>query len=1085
MRKEILRKYDFLIDFLMDIFNINTEEFKSDIQKSVKVVSVNLEKLGNELKNTWKSFYEKSYDFISIQKEYIEKFQPWKEKYNAFRAIKNNYDLLNFLENYFSTWMKLSFESKDISENEIADILRHEKPTFSLLTQKYLGSYTNLDVFEGNLLQLKVHLKLKKYRTETYSLVIIFSFWFENTKKSGGSSLEFINENYKDTMTAYNVIKKLKSLDYVEDSLELKKKETGNKFITSSYSLIEKDFRPSNNLILEILSGNPIILFKQLVSHLYQVDEVIQNYTQEQNFSPTSYFENLTIELKQFLLKGKELFLKAEDLFQKSKVSKDKMKPELSIVTEGDKIPFEQVIAFFKNALENDKHNDLKMSEDKGFRTQNQIYDEYKENINASKPTFYNYFETLKFESFLEVRNKSGKGGGKEYRYKEIPADSDYLQKESDEIAKGEDQKNLTSERIEIQEALTSYNNKNYNQSIQIFTRVLTSKELQSDPTLYCASLYYLGRSYFKNGEYKKALENFNKAYMRNQSLYNVRYSLVESYLNLQLYEDALTHVNEIIYDIRNLFETSKMNLNHDYIFVRPFDLEIYDKVHPELIEKNLFSQFLILLNKPSIKAGLYPPPNPKLSKEIIDNVSRNILSIQILYKKYLGSAFLKLEIFRRQFFREVAGKNNDKAMELTKDFLQYYQELLEDQIIQQPLPNKDYEGYISYFKGISMIFNLPEIYKKIVQEFPNFEMYTVYPKNYYLFKFEQFYDFLSWANGILFKDFKSDDRILHLQHLSKRRIRRERITNPVLNAEYYFLEAYINLNYLMDDRIKSEEDLNQSLDLTLISSVEEVFKHYDEYHSRWSGTRHPIFFIDMANKAHDYCKKHQFILLTKLTKNILKSTQEKLDIVEKLRLERRNKVINKKLEILNEKYNNISENINLTFQMKPKEGFIHFIQFRLKRELERVLREKVGTLTFNVHLFNPELNKDVIKALSKETLHRESVEGRTRTFFIVKMELEENKTDNSIIIKTMHFRDLEKESGGFGETLDKVNWLIYNAINLNINSFTVRLAPEDCEKYRKYFDKEFKIEYDNEYFDFTLLENWENNEITLKIKKF
>lgn len=278
------------------------------------------------------------------------------------------------------------------------------------------------------------------------------------------------------------------------------------------------------------------------------------------------------------------------------------------------------------------------------------------------------------------------------------------------------------------------------------------------------------------------------------------------------------------------------------------------------------------MLNKPSIKVGLYPPPNPKLSKEIIGNVSRNILSIQILYKKYLSSVFLKLEIFRRQFFREVVRKNNDKAMELTKDFLQYYQELLEDQIIQQPLPNKDYESYISYFKGISMIFNLPEIYKKIVQEFPNFEKYTVYPKNYYLFKFEQFYEFLNWVNGILFKDFKRDDRILHLQHLSKRSTKKERITNPILNAEYYFIETYINLNYLMDDRIKSEENLNQTLDLALISSVEEVFKHYDEYHSRWSGSRHPIFFIDMANKAHNYCNKHQFILLTKLTKNILKT---------------------------------------------------------------------------------------------------------------------------------------------------------------------------------------------------------------------
>ncbi|GAI72673.1 unnamed protein product, partial [marine sediment metagenome] len=50
--------------------------------------------------------------------------------------------------------------------------------------------------------------------------------------------------------------------------------------------------------------------------------------------------------------------------------------------------------------------------EEKGFRTKNQIYDEYKHNIDGSKPTFYYYFENLKLESFLELRNKLGKGCG-------------------------------------------------------------------------------------------------------------------------------------------------------------------------------------------------------------------------------------------------------------------------------------------------------------------------------------------------------------------------------------------------------------------------------------------------------------------------------------------------------------------------------------------------------------------------------------------------------------------------------------------------------------------------------------------------
>ncbi len=63
-------------------------------------------------------------------------------------------------------------------------------------------------------------------------------------------------------------------------------------------------------------------------------------------------------------------------------------------------------------------------------------------------------------------------------------------------------------------------------------------------------------------------------------------------------------------------------------------------------------------------------------------------------------------------------------------------------------------------------------------------------------------------------------------------------------------------------------------------------------------------------------------------------------------------------------------------------------------------------------------------------------------------------------------------------------DWLIYDAINLNLNSFIIRLVPEDIKKYIDYFKKDFKIEYENEYFEFNTLEHLENNEITLKIKK-
>ena len=85
-----------------------------------------------------------------------------------------------------------------------------------------------------------------------------------------------------------------------------------------------------------------------------------------------------------------------------------------------------------------------------------------------------------------------------------------------------------------------------------------------------------------------------------------------------------------------------------------------------------------------------------------------------------------------------------------------------------------------------------------------------------------------------------------------------------------------------------------------------------------------------------------------------------------------------------------------------------------------------------------------------------------------------------SIIIKQLN----KRESGAFGETLDKINWMIYNAINLNLNSFTIRFDPEEREQYHGYFENDFTNEYENNYFKFNILENWEDGEIIIRIRK-
>lgn len=1084
LEQDTYGKYEFLIEFLVDIFNINTEELEIDTPQGIKIVSTDLKKLSNDLKNRWVSLLENSHDFSSIQKEYIQKLQPWKEKFDAFKQVKNKSEFIKFLEKYFSTWMKLSFQNKDISRREIFDIIKHEKPLISLSIPKYIGSYKSLSILKNDFFGLTAHLKLKKYKTVTYSLIIIFSFWFENIKDTWKAEIDVINKDYQNSMIAYEIIKKLKSMKFKESSLIFESQEKGNQFIISPYIKAYNLPRPSNNLIIEILSINPIFLFEEFVSYLYSIEDIIQFNLKNQDLSPHTYFKNLTLELQQFLLKGKELFLKAEDFLELPHEHKDKINKDIVKEPEDLKISFNQIIAFFKDALERDKTNETISPEDKGFRTQNQIFDDYKDEIDASKPTFYNYFDSLQLETYLEVRNKSGKGGGKEYKYKEFKSKSGQTIKKDLEFKDEEDKEDLSSERIEIQGALSYYNNHYYEKAIQIFEHVLHSKKLSLDLNLYFTCLYYLGRSYFKIGNYKKALESFDKIYMKNRDLYNNNYALAESYLQLQDNESALLIIDEIILEIKEIFQKTNINLNLDYLFVAPFDKECFEILHPKLTEEDIYSEYSVITNKSSIKISPFYYPQSRITQVNYDIVNRNIISLQILYKKYLSSVILKLEILRREFFNQVLKNNNDKIIHIVEEFISHIKYIEENSYLYS-LSTKDVEIYISYYKGLSKLFKIVDAEKRISFEFPQIEGNGGYPKNRYCYqKFNQYYSSLSYYNEIFFTDFENRDRIFHLVTLSKGYPLRGGILEPILKAEYYFLQAYVNLYYLIDTRIQEEEELNNKLDFEDIMSTQDVFKKHDDFHSRWFGSRHPKLFIEMAEEAHNYCKRHKFENFLNPTEIILNETQKKYEVIEKLRFERRKKGIDKKLQILSAKYNERDDTVRLSYQMKPKEGFKHFVDIRIKREIEKILREKIGNIRFNIRLFNPELNKDVIEELRDIPFIRESVEGRTRAFFMVRMDFEENISDNSITIQLAHFRDLRKEGGPFGENLDKINWLIYNAIGLNLNSFTINVDPKQRERFQNYFSNDFIKEYENISFEFKIVENLQSDKFEIQIKK-
>lgn len=310
------------------------------------------------------------------------------------------------------------------------------------------------------------------------------------------------------------------------------------------------------------------------------------------------------------------------------------------------------------------------------------------------------------------------------------------------------------------------------------------------------------------------------------------------------------------------------------------------------------------------------------------------------------------------------------------------------------------------------------------------------------------------------------------------------KICRPECKAEYYFLQVYMNLKYSIDQRIEFEQNANQSYDPSSIDSLDKFLNTRDKYHSISLNQSHPIYYIQMAEKALTYSNKHNFKDLIKWTKKILSETIEKYSIIEKTRLSIRKKKNNRKLEILSEFYDYKELEINLEFEKEPKEEFRHFVNLRVKREVRNSLEENIGDLVFKIKLFNPELNEDVFTALKNEGFYRSYVKGRKVGFFNLDLQKEENSKDSDLILKLKHLKDFTERGGRFYSQLDEICWHLYSAIFLNLNNFSIKFRTEDSEDYRTYFEEKFQKEYENEFFDFIVSEDWSDNQIKIQINK-
>ena len=175
---------------------------------------------------------------------------------------------------------------------------------------------------------------------------------------------------------------------------------------------------------------------------------------------------------------------------------------------------------------------------------------------------------------------------------------------------------------------------------------------------------------------------------------------------------------------------------------------------------------------------------------------------------------------------------------------------------------------------------------------------------------------------------------------------------------------------------------------------------------------------------------------------------------------------------------------MDLEFKKEPKEDFRHFVNIKIIGGIRKNFEENIGDLVFKIKLFNPELNDDVFTALKHENLYRGNVKGVSLGLFHLELKREENLEDSDLIVKLIHIKNFIEEGNNFFSHLDDVNRFLFNALFLDLSSFEIKFKPEDIDKFKTYFEEKFQNEYENEYFDFIISNDWSDNRVKIQIIK-
>lgn len=149
--------------------------------------------------------------------------------------------------------------------------------------------------------------------------------------------------------------------------------------------------------------------------------------------------------------------------------------------------------------------------------------------------------------------------------------------------------------------------------------------------------------------------------------------------------------------------------------------------------------------------------------------------------------------------------------------------------------------------------------------------------------------------------------------------------------------------------------------------------------------------------------------------------------------------------------------------------------------KIDSVIHEKGGKIRFKTNLTNKKLLKHILSYMNERGFYIGRDLDLTYDLWLIP---EHISVENADFIELYCKISLTYEKGRFEGLLDRIPLLLFQVINLNTDELIVQTSEKHYDNFKTYFENHFLKEYQNEYFEFSVINESHRNRFRIKIVK-